>query len=528
MTPHHTNLELKIPGMDCSGCASFLQSVVTVFLVITILFSGKMAFSAEHAASEVKCTSDAVLTQYSSSGICSSQDSVFPQTAPEELLPLFFSSRSNQEVKNKVQRTVMDKAGRPKLVSQITSQKIIVYFFWGKGCPHCEEERQFFDELKRAQSSLEIRDYEVWYNTKNAGLMAVMLQAHGVPSSGVPVTFVNDQVFSGFTKQTKLSIEKEIKKCSETPCGDPGELVKKIGQPEQKAQVRPFASMTTAKDGEVKKDTPVNIPYFGDLDASKFSLPLLTVIIAGMDSFNPCAFFVLLTLLGLLVHAQSRTKMLLIGGTFVFFSGLIYFLFMAAWLNLFLVIGHVAVITTIAGAVSLVIAALNIKDFFLFKHGISLTIPDSAKPKLFDRMRRLLRSNSLVSIMIGSIVLAVAANFYELLCTAGFPMVFTRVLTLNNLSATTYYLYLILYNIVYVVPMIIIVLGFTYTLGKRQLSEWQGRVLKLVSGTMMLGLGFILLINPALLNSVLVSFIVLGLALTVSLLVAMAMKRMGH
>ncbi len=219
--------------------------------------------------------------------------------------------------------------------------------------------------------------------------------------------------------------------------------------------------------------------------------------------------------------------MFLIGGIFVFFSGFIYFLFMAAWLNLFLVMGHVAVITTIAGGVSLVIAGINIKDFFLFKQGLSLTIPDSAKPKLFDRMRRLLRSTSLVSILIGTTVLAVVANLYELLCTAGFPMVFTRILTLNNLSTATYYLYLVLYNIVYVVPLFIIVLGFTFTLGKRQLSEWQGRVLKLVSGSMMLGLGAVLLASPGLLNSVTVSFVILMSALGVSLLVATVTRRLG-
>jgi hypothetical protein len=66
------------------------------------------------------------------------------------------------------------------------------------------------------------------------------------------------------------------------------------------------------------------------------------------------------------------------------------------------------------------------------------------------------------------------------------------------------------------------------TLGRRKLSEWQGRVLKLVSGAMMLGLGIILLINPALLNSVMVSFIILISALGVSLLVATLKKRLGY
>jgi hypothetical protein len=226
-----------------------------------------------------------------------------------------------------------------------------------------------------------------------------------------------------------------------------------------------------------------------------------------------------------MVHARSRGRMLFVGGVFVFFSGFIYFLFMAAWLNLFLVMGQVELITRVAGGLSLVIALINIKDFFLFKKGVSLTIPDSAKPKLFDRMRRMIHASSLLSLLLGTTVLAIAANSYELLCTAGFPMVYTRILTLNSLSTASYYLYLALYNVIYIVPLLLIVAVFGITLGKRQLTEWQGRLLKLVSGSMMLGLALVLLINPALLNNVFVSFLLLAGALASSLIVAFATKR---
>lgn len=524
MTSQDATLELNILGMD-NTCASKLKHIIKALVIFAILLSGEITLASEHASSELNCSSAVLQSQYSSSGACISPNGIFPQSLPEGSLQQLFLQQSAQDTTKNTHRTNKDAASQ----LEHAKKKVIIYFFWGNGCPHCEEERQFLDELRRVYPSLEIRDYEVWHNKKNAGLMSAMLQAQGVKSSGVPVTFVGDKMFSGFTEKIRLSLGKTIEKCSLVPCGDPGEVLGKTGNPERTAKARPFNAVTTATaDKNKEAEISVSIPILGELDSRNSPLPVLTLIIAGMDSFNPCAFFVLLTLLGLLVHAQSRKKMLLIGGIFVFFSGFIYFLFMAAWLNLFLVMGQVAVITTIAGFVSLVIAGINIKDFFLFKQGVSLTIPDSAKLRLFDRMRKLLRSTSLVSIIIGAIVLAVAANFYELLCTAGFPMVFTRILTLNNLSTTTYYLYLFLYNIVYVIPMLIIVLGFTFTLGRRQLTEWQGRVLKLISGFMMLGLGSILLINPALLNSVLVSFIILMLALGVSLIVASVTKRLGY
>lgn len=491
-------------------------------IYVLVLVSGILFTASPHAAApelpDSKCAPGTVQTP-EASDVCSDPGSMFTLPMPEGSLPLLLSLPHSQTAGNDPQQ--------PLTPADITTparspqNKTIVYFFSGNGCPHCEEEQLFLDNLKQIYPLLEVKDYEVWYNRDNAGLMNAMLRAHGIKSSGVPMTIVGKQLFSGFNRQTGEHIEKAIMECGIVPCDDPAIRPAKFGPIQPPASALPFTSTSTALNSNIA----VTIPLLGTLDSQGSSLALLTLVIAGMDSFNPCAFFVLLTLLGLLVHAQSRNKMLLIGGIFVFFSGFIYFLFMAAWLNLFLVMGHVATITIVAGFVSVVIAAINIKDFFLFKQGVSLSIPDSAKPKLFDRMRRLLRSTSLASIMIAATVLAVLANFYELLCTAGFPMVFTRILTLNNLSSTTYYLYLIFYNLIYVVPLFIIVLGFTVTLGKKQLTEWQGRVLKLVSGLMMLGLGAILLINPALLNNVKVSFIILAASLGVAMLIATVTKR---
>ena len=345
-----------------------------------------------------------------------------------------------------------------------------------------------------------------------------MAKSYNLKASGVPVTFIGEHAFIGFSNTSKEEIEKVIGGCLKEECVDPGlagsgKLVMSDIKSSQLAGKQ-------KEDLECRdKSRTIFVPWIGKLDASELSLPLITVVIAGLDSFNPCAFFVLFSLLGLLIHARSRSKMFIVGAIFVFFSGFIYFIFMAAWLNLFLFMGQVQIITIIAGLVAVLIAAINIKDFFRYKQGVSLTIPDNAKPKLFDRMRRLLSSTSFLSIIIGTTALAIAANSYELLCTAGFPMVFTRILTLKDLSSVSYYSYLVLYNIVYVIPLAAIVLIFTITLGKKKLSEWEGRILKLISGVMMLGLGVILLVDPTILSNALISFLILVGALVLSFIV---------
>jgi glutaredoxin len=496
------------------------RSKTAIIFWVFLAFTGHVTFASHRTAQEGPCPAGSMQV-LDSREVCVEPGILFSSTSPDSSNTLKAPSGLRETEQSRTGENHL-RGNKQQPVPVKTT--VIVYFFWGKGCPHCENEKRFFDTIMKESSAMDVREYEVWYNKKNAALLAGMLKAHGMQPSGVPVTFINEQVITGFSTQSQDRIEALLRVCGRTQCVNPADILNRKNAYSNPSAAAVSELVTTAQG----TDTSISVPLLGNLDARDASIPVMTLLIAGMDSFNPCAFFVLLSLLGLLVHARSRNRMLLIGGVFVFFSGFIYFLFMIAWLNLFLVMGQVAIITAIAGVVSVVIAGINIKDFFMFKEGVSLTIPDSAKHGLFDRMRRLVRATSLLSMLAGTTVLAVVANSYELLCTAGFPMVYTRILTLHTLSTTTYFLYLVLYNIVYVTPLFFIVLVFTLTLGSRKLSERQGRILKLVSGSMMLGLGGVLLLDPALLSSVTISFVILASALVGSMLVVMVTKRFGY
>lgn len=384
-----------------------------------------------------------------------------------------------------------------------------LYLFEGRGCPHCAEEKVFLETLKKKYPALAVKEFEVWYDKKNAALFSQVIRSAHVQRAGVPATVIGKKLFIGYNEQTANAIEEAVAECVKQGYAD----------------AFAFNSGPSAEHAQEDQKV-VKVPLLGELDPTKVSLPLLTVVIGALDSFNPCAFFVLLFLLSMLIHAHSRKKMFFIGGIFVFFSAFIYFLFMAAWLNIFLVIGQLTAITVTAGLVALAMALINIKDFFFFKKGISLMIPEKAKPKLFERMRNLLKSSSLTTTIAGTVVLAVFANAYELLCTVGFPMVYTRALTLHKLTTLQYYLYLVLYNIVYVIPLAVIVLVITISLWAKKLTEWQGRQLKLLSGLMMFFLGLILLVNPALLNSVISTVALLAMVLIFAGIVIYAAKKL--
>lgn len=219
--------------------------------------------------------------------------------------------------------------------------------------------------------------------------------------------------------------------------------------------------------------------------------------------------------------------MALIGGIFVFFSGAIYFLYMAAWLNLFLYLGELRLITLLAGCIAVIISLINIKDYFWFKKGFSLSIADDEKPKLIDRIRRLLNLDSMTTVIFATVILSIVANSYELLCTAGFPMVYARIMTLNALSTESYYLYLLLYNFIYILPLLTIVILFTIKLGSRKLSEKEGMVLKLLSGVMMLMLGLLLVVSPQLLNNVVAAATILILAISITWVIVKLTNKKG-
>ena len=362
-------------------------------------------------------------------------------------------------------------------------EKIVrFHFFWSKTCPHCQKAKPFINKLTQSYEWLELNSYEISESRENADLYISLAEELGEKKFSVPAFMFCEQIVIGYLDEqtTGAHLRNKLLNCR--------------------------ASLVTDKNeasGQAREKEKFSLPFLGEFDPQGMSLPVFTIIIAGLDAFNPCAFFVLLLMLSLLVNAKDRKRMLLIGGIFVFFSGFIYFIFMAAWLNLFLYMGELRTITIIAAVVAIGISSINIKDYFLFKKGVSLSIPDSAKPGLYERIRTLMNASSLPTMILGTIMLAIVANSYELLCTAGFPMVFTRLLTLHDLTSLGYYLYLLFYNIIYMLPLLIVVLIFAKTLGARKLSEKEGRILKLVSGLMMLELGFLLLFAPDMLSHLL-------------------------
>ncbi len=322
----------------------------------------------------------------------------------------------------------------------------------------------------------------------------------------------------------------------------PGIVVKNLSAGDNYNNILPYSDIINTEDRILEKSVEMHIlgnyseefkeenekfiisTPFGNLDLSELSLPIITIILGAIDSVNPCSFFVLLFLLSIIIYTRSRRRMLIIGSIFIFFSGFIYFLIMLLLLQAFKFTGEQIIITIIAGIIAIIFGILNVKDYFFFKKGLSASIPDSQKSKLFKQMRKIVKITSIPSLIIATIILAASANTVELLCSLNLPVIYTAILSSYNLNLITSYTYLFVYNLVYVIPLMVIVGITVMTLGHWKLSEFQGRLLKLFSGLMIFSLGEILLLNPNLLSNVFLALTILILSLFVTFIVYLISK----
>jgi hypothetical protein len=357
----------------------------------------------------------------------------------------------------------------------MSAAPVRVYMFYGETCAHCAQEEQWLADLVRTNPDIELHSYEVYYNTQSADLFKDFTAAYDAEETGVPTTFVGSHIVVGFSDALAQEIRKAIEEERSSPSVDPFQRY------------------------HFYKSTGNVLPHDNRLAAPLLAgaLGTLAVTMGLLDGLNPCAFFVLLFLLSVLVRAGSRWRMGFIGALFVLVSGAMYFLFMAAWLNAFAVVASLRWATIGAGVIALSIGVINVKDGLVSRRGISLGVSDANRTRLVGQMYKLVSRTSLASIAGATVVLAGMASLYQIVCTVGVPMAFVRILTTRGLASPAYYGYLGLYCLAYIVPLAVVAVISSAAFSARKMSDMLGKGLKLFSGVMMLSMGAMFLLAPA-------------------------------
>ncbi len=415
----------------------------------------------------------------------------------------------------------------------------VIYFFWGDGCPHCAEAHPILREMVATTPGLKMVEYEVWNNQNNLNLLMEMGKAYSYEPKAVPNIIIGDKHWEGYNEIIKNEIDAQVQRCLTEGCDNPGAaVIETYGNKAEAVTITSEAQETVAPTPEVSPSpeataTPaptepqmINIPFIGPVNLNSQSLVISTLLIAAVDGFNPCSLWVLSILLSLTVHTGSRKKVLIIGLIFLTVTSFIYILFIAGIFTALSVVSFLGWIQAAVALISLFFAAVNIKDYFWYKEGLSFTIADEKKPGIYRNMRRVMNATDSFWAMAGAtIALGAGVSLVEFACTSGFPVIWTNLLAAQKVEPVVFVLLLALYMIIYQIDELGIFLVAVFTLKSNKMEEKHGRILKLIGGTLMFTLAAVMLINPALMNQLESSLIIFAIAFLVAGLVLLVHRK---
>lgn len=384
----------------------------------------------------------------------------------------------------------------PFFVSAKENDQITLYFFHGDGCPHCAEEEKFLSSNLDEYNNLKIERVEVWYNTENAALLSKVENALDIKRSGVPTTIIGNTVISGYSDSVGSKIERAIKFYEEN------EYVDVIAQIKDGTYVKPETEKEELVDEfsneEEKSDeaVTVDLPAFGKLNLKNVSLMSAAVIIGLTDGFNPCAMWILLFLISVLIGMKDRRRMWTLGLTFLVTSALVYMLIMLSWVNVAVKITTVVWVRNLIAIVALIGGIINLKSFLTSQDSGCEVVDDKKRKKIFKKIRKFTSEKSFILAIIGVIGLAVSVNLVELACSAGLPLVFSELLALNNVSNFMKFMYTVLYILFFLLDDLIVFFIAMFTMKVTGISTRYNRLSHLLGGFIMLLIGILLLVRP--------------------------------
>lgn len=365
--------------------------------------------------------------------------------------------------------------------------QVKVYLFYGDGCPHCASEKELFKDLKKKYDNVEFIYYEVWKNKENEKLMNLLKKKLDNNEKGVPFTVIGSNSFIGYNINVGYKIEETIKVLLEKE--DTDVVSEIINNQDSDIDIQKLKF----EDGTFK------IPFLGKIDARTASLPIISIVIGMVDGFNPCAMWVLLFLLSILIGMKNKKRAFCLGITFLVASASVYLFFMFVWLGIAVSMRDVAILRIIVALVALIGAFINIKSF-LKKAPDGCTVTDTKKrQKIFEKIKRFTSEKSFTLALIGIVTLAISVNLIELACSAGLPLLFTQILSFNKLSGLEYTLYIGLYILFFMLDDIIIFSIAMITMKLTGISNKYTKYSHLIGGIIMLIIGILLIFKPSIL-----------------------------
>lgn len=402
-------------------------------------------------------------------------------------------------------------------VSAKADEKVInIHLFYGNGCPHCAAEEEFLSDYLKDRTDVKLYKYEIWYDSHNQELLSKVQKEMGTTNkNGVPFTVIGKKTIVGYVDGvTDEQIKDAINYYLNNDYRDyAGEITGKVKKNEVKEDITKDESKTEdKKENKMEKaddtkdsdqtDENVTVPVLGKINAKKVSLPILAVVLGFVDGFNPCAMWILIFLITMLFNMKDRKKMWILGLTFILTSGIVYLMFMLAWLNLATFISKISFIRLLIAVIALVVGLINVYKYIdsLKKKDEGCDVVDKKdRKKIMEKIISITHEKKFIIALLGIMVLAASVNIIELMCSIGIPLLFTQILAMNNLSTFSYMIYMFIYIFFFLIDDIVIFVISMVTLKVTGLSTKYTKYSHLIGGIIMLIIGLLLIIKPELL-----------------------------
>ena len=380
----------------------------------------------------------------------------------------------------------------PLFVNAKEDDEITLYLFHGDGCPHCAAEIEFLNSIEGKYENLKIEKYEVWYNEENSELLKKVKDAMGITSGGVPTTIIGDTTIIGYGSGTGSKIERAIKFYKEN------EYTDQIPKIIDGTYVKEENKENKFEEKEKKSDnsSTIELPIFGKVNLKRVSLASAAVVIGLVDGFNPCAMWILLFLISVLIGMKDRKRMWALGLAFLITSAFVYMLIMLSWIQIAVKITDVIWIRNIIAVIALIGAIINLKSYFKSNETGCEVVDDKKRKNIFKKIRKFTSEKSFVLALLGVMGLAVSVNLVELACSAGLPLVFTELLALNNTTDFMKFMYTLVYIFFFLIDDLIVFFIAMFTMKVTGISTKYNKYSHLIGGIIMLVVGCLLLFKP--------------------------------
>ena len=377
-------------------------------------------------------------------------------------------------------------------VNALEDDTISVYLFYGDGCPHCAEEKKFLSSIKDDYDDVEFIYFEVWYNSENSDFLSEVKDKLNVTRSGVPVTVIGETTFVGYSSALEGKIKRAIEFYKENEYIDAIQGIKAGTYVGIDGEEDEFSEQEEESD----EDSTVDVPFFGNLNLKNVSLGTAALVLGLIDGFNPCAMWVLLFLISMLIGMKNKKRMWIIGLTFLGSSAFVYMLMMLSWLNIVVAISTSILVRNIIALIAVGGGILNFYNFFKHQDSGCSVVDEKKRKSVFERIKKFTKEKSLVLALIGTIALAFSVNIIELACSAGLPMVYTQLLAINDIKGLSAFLYVLLYIVFFLLDDMIIFIAAMKTMEVTGMSTKYSKYSHLIGGILMVVIGLLLIFKP--------------------------------